>query len=77
MSVLPSTTVPKNIASTPHQHRYFDTGFVSYNSKGRFGKLCMDEYNDTDIIDRNETLKEFASFMCRAASYEKVTVFSS
>ncbi|KAF7270354.1 hypothetical protein GWI33_016680 [Rhynchophorus ferrugineus] len=64
------------ISLTPHQIKYEDDGFVTFNEKGSRGRLCTENLNRT--LSQNKTeevLRTVAASLCRALSYQDIRSF--
>jgi hypothetical protein len=65
------SSVVKTPPSTPHHSQYYPEGYVVYNEKGQFGKICTENLNSTvPEPNREATLNTIATSLCSILAYK-------
>lgn len=74
LTIAPSlSSVVKTSPATPHHSQYYSEGYVVFNEKGQFGKICTENLNATvPEPNREATLNTIATSLCSTLSYENV-----
>jgi hypothetical protein len=72
VTIAPSlSSVVKTSPATPHHSQYYSEGYVVFNEKGQFGKICTENLNATvPEPNREATLSTIATSLCSILSYE-------
>jgi hypothetical protein len=72
VTIAPSlSSVIKTYPATPHHSQYYPEGYVVFNEKGQFGKICTENLNTTvPEPNREATLNTIATSLCSILAYK-------